>query len=74
MGKVKEMEEKGKYSLVKGDMCDLEVMLKVMEDYEVDGMMDVGGERDVDRSMKDGLSLGERKVMGRVCVVEGGKI
>ena len=49
-------------------------MEEVMEEYEVEGMMDVGGERDVEGWMKEGLRLGGRKVMGRVWVVEGGKV
>ena len=38
LANLKDIEDKPNYTFVKGDICDFDLMLKLMQDYKVDGI------------------------------------
>ncbi len=53
LANLKDIEDKPNYTFVKGDICDFDLMLKLMQDYKVDGIIHLAAESHVDRSIKD---------------------
>ena len=49
LANLKDIENKPNYTFVKGDICDFELMLKLMQDYKVDGIIHLAAESHVDR-------------------------
>ena len=57
LANLKDIEDKPNYTFVKGDICDFDLMLKLMQDYKVDGIIHLAAESHVDRSIKDPFRL-----------------
>ena len=51
LANLKDIEDKPNYTFVKGDICDFDLMLKLMQDYKVDGIIHLAAESHVDRSI-----------------------
>ena len=49
LANLKDIEDKPNYTFVKGDICDFDLMLKLMQDYKVDGIIHLAAESHVDR-------------------------
>ena len=41
LANLKDIEDKPNYTFVKGDICNFDLMLKLMQDYKVDGITGV---------------------------------
>jgi dTDP-glucose 4,6-dehydratase len=50
LANLKDVEDKPNYTFVKGDICDFDLMLKLMKEYQVDGIIHLAAESHVDRS------------------------
>ena len=64
LANLKDIEDKPNYTFVKGDICDFDLMLKLMQDYKVDGIIHLAAESHVDRSIKDPFTFAQTNVMG----------
>ena len=64
LANLKDIEDKPNYTFVKGDICDFDLMLKLMQDYKVDGIIHLAAESHVDRSIKDPFTFAHTNVMG----------
>ena len=64
LANLKDIEDKPNYTFVKGDICDFDLMLKLMQDYQVDGIIHLAAESHVDRSIKDPFTFAQTNVMG----------
>ena len=64
LANLKDIEDKPNYTFVKGDICDFDLMLKLMQDYMVDGIIHLAAESHVDRSIKDPFTFAQTNVMG----------
>ena len=53
LANLKDIEDKPNYTFVKGDICDFDLMLKLMQDYKVDGIIHLAAESHVDRSIEN---------------------
>ena len=51
LANLKDIEDKPNYTFVKGDICDFDLMLKLMQDYKVDGIIHLAAESHVDRNI-----------------------
>ncbi len=58
---------------MKGDICDFELMLKLMNDYQVDGIIHLAAESHVDRSIKDPFTFAQTNVMGTLSLLQAAK-
>ena len=63
LANLKDIEDKPNYTFVKGDICDFELMFKLMNDYQVDGIIHLDAESHVDRSIKDPFTFAQTNVM-----------
>ena len=59
LANLKDIEDKPNYTFVKGDICDFDLMLKLMQDYKVDGIIHLAAESHVDRSIKDPFTFAQ---------------
>ena len=59
LANLKDIEDKPHYTSVKGDICDFDLMLKLMQDYKVDGIIHLAAESHVDRSIKDPFTFAQ---------------
>ena len=74
LANLKSIEDKTNYTFVKGDICDFDLMLKLMQDYKVDGIIHLAAESHVDRSIKDPFSFAQTNVMGALSLLKTAKI
>ncbi len=70
LANLKDIEDKPNYTLVKGDICDFDLMLKLMQDYKVDGIIHLAAESHVDRSIKDPFTFAQTNVMGTLSLLQ----
>ena len=69
LANLKDIEDKPNYTFVKGDICDFDLMLKLIEDYKVDGIIHLAAESHVDRSIKDPFTFAQTNVMGTLILL-----
>ena len=74
LANLKDIEDKPNYTFVKGDICDFDLMLKLIEDYKVDGIIHLAAESHVDRSIKDPFTFAQTNVMGTLSLLQAAKI
>jgi len=70
---LKDIENKDNYSFVKCDICDLEKVKQVFEDYQIDRVIHLAAESHVDRSIKDPFSFAQTNVMGTLSLLQAAK-
>ncbi len=74
LANLKDIEDKPNYTFVKGDICNFDLMLKLMQDYKVDGIIHLAAESHVDRSIKDPFTFAQTNVMGTLSLLQAAKI
>jgi dTDP-glucose 4,6-dehydratase len=67
---LKDIETKDNYSFVKCDICDLDKVKKVFENYQIDSVIHLAAESHVDRSIKDPFSFAKTNVMGTLSLLQ----
>ena len=70
---LKDIENKDNYNFVKCDICDLEKVKQVFEDYQIDRVIHLAAESHVDRSIKDPFSFAQTNVMGTLSLLQAAK-
>ena len=70
---LKDIKNKDNYSFVKCDICDLEKVKEVFEDYQIDSVIHLAAESHVDRSIKDPFSFAQTNVMGTLSLLQAAK-
>ena len=73
LANLKDIEDKSNYTFVKGDICDFNLMLKLMKEYQVDGIIHLAAESHVDRSIKDPFTFAQTNVMGTLSLLQAAK-
>lgn len=61
------------YCFVKADIADFDTMLKVMEEYCINGIIHLAAESHVDRSIKDPFTFARTNVMGTLSLLESAR-
>ena len=69
-----DIEDRLNYTFVKGDICDFDVMQRLMMQYEVDGIIHLAAESHVDRSIKDPFTFARTNVMGTLTLLQAAKV
>ncbi|MDR1517850.1 MAG: dTDP-glucose 4,6-dehydratase [Dysgonamonadaceae bacterium] len=69
-----DIEKKPNYSFVKGDICELDDMIALFEQYNIDGVIHLAAESHVDRSIKDPFTFAHTNVMGTLSLLQAAKI
>lgn len=70
---LKDMENRNNYVFVKGDICDFRKVEKVIEEFEIDGILHLAAESHVDRSILDPLAFARTNVMGTLTLLEAAR-
>ena len=73
LANLKDIEDKPNYTFVKGDICDFDLILKLMKEYQVDGIIHLAAESHVDRSIKDPFTFAQTNVMGTLSLLQAAK-
>ena len=69
-----DVEDKPNYVFVKADICDFDLMLSLMKEYQVDGIIHLAAESHVDRSIKDPFTFARTNVMGTLSLLQAAKL
>jgi dTDP-glucose 4,6-dehydratase len=73
LSNLKDIEDKENYTFVKCDICDLEKVKQVFEDFQIESVIHLAAESHVDRSIKDPLSFAQTNVMGTLSLLQAAK-
>lgn len=73
LANLKDIEDKKNYTFVKADICDFEIVRKLMEVNHVDAIIHLAAESHVDRSIKDPFTFARTNVMGTLSLLEAAK-
>ena len=69
-----DVEDRPNYVFVKADICDFDLMLSLMKEYQVDGIIHLAAESHVDRSIKDPFTFARTNVMGTLSLLQAAKL
>lgn len=70
---LKDLEGRKNYTFIKGDICDSALVEKILEEYEIDGIIHLAAESHVDRSIRDPLAFARTNVMGTLTLLESAR-
>ena len=70
---LRDIEDAPNYVFVKADICDFATVLKVMRDYDVDGIIHLAAESHVDRSIVDPFTFARTNVLGTLSLLQAAK-
>jgi dTDP-glucose 4,6-dehydratase len=70
---LKDIDQKGNYTFVKGDINDAEYIAKLFVDHQFDGVVHLAAESHVDRSITDPLSFLRTNIFGTVNLLNAAK-
>lgn len=73
LANLEDVAEKPNYTFVKADICDLEEMMRVMREYDIDGVIHLAAESHVDRSITDPFTFARTNVMGTLSLLHAAK-
>lgn len=73
LANLQEVEKAPNYCFVKGDICDFEQVVSVMQQYAVDGVIHLAAESHVDRSIKDPFTFARTNVLGTLTLLEAAR-
>lgn len=73
LANLKDIEHKENYTFVKGDIADLDLIRKIIADFEIDGIIHLAAESHVDRSIKDPFTFARTNVMGTLALLQAAK-
>lgn len=73
LANLKDIEDKPNYTFVKGDICDFELIRRLMREHSVDGIIHLAAESHVDRSIKDPFTFAQTNVMGTLTLLQAAK-
>ncbi len=67
---LRDLEDNPRYSFIKGDICDVELVDKVMDEYKIDIIVNFAAETHVDRSILEPGSFIQTDVYGTYVLLE----
>ena len=70
---LRDIEHKPNYVFVRADIADLDAMRRIMNDYEIDGIINLAAESHVDRSIKDPFTFARTNVMGTLSLLQAAR-
>ena len=73
LNNLRDVENQPNYTFVKEDICNLERMLELFDEYNVDGVIHLAAESHVDRSISDPFTFAQTNVMGTLSLLQAAK-
>ena len=70
---LKDIENAPNYKFVRADICDIDLMLSVFEQYNIDGVLHLAAESHVDRSIKDPFTFAKTNILGTLSLLQAAK-
>lgn len=70
---LKDVENAPNYTFIKGDICDYDLMCRIIRDYQIDGIIHLAAESHVDRSIKDPFTFARTNVMGTLSLLQAAR-
>lgn len=70
---LRDVENKSNYRFIKGDICDYDLVCKIIKDHRIDSVIHLAAESHVDRSIKDPFSFARTNVMGTLTLLQAAK-
>lgn len=71
---LRDVEGSPNYRFIKGDICDVDFISKVMIDNQIDGVIHLAAESHVDRSILDPFSFAKTNVMGTLSLLQAARM
>ncbi len=71
---LKDIENHPNYHFIKGDICDFELISKVLEEHNIDSIIHLAAESHVDRSIKDPFTFARTNVMGTLSLLQAARL
>ena len=66
---LKDIQDKENYTFIKCDICDIESVKQVFEEYNISSVIHLAAESHVDRSIEDPFSFAKTNVMGSLSLL-----
>ena len=73
LANLKDIESEKNYRFVRADICDFDVMSRLMREESVDGVIHLAAESHVDRSIKDPFIFARTNVLGTLSLLQAAK-
>ena len=74
LANLKDIEGQPNYRFVKGDICDFEQVLQLLQQEQITGIIHLAAESHVDRSIKDPFTFARTNVMGTLSLLQAAKV
>lgn len=71
---LKEIENYPNYTFIKGDICDIEKVKEVFENYQIDSVIHLAAESHVDRSITNPFEFAQTNVLGTLTLLNQARI
>jgi dTDP-glucose 4,6-dehydratase len=73
LNNLRDVENQPNYTFVKDDICNLERMVELFDEFNVDGVIHLAAESHVDRSITDPFTFAQTNVMGTLSLLQAAK-
>ena len=73
LNNLRDVEGKPNYTFVKEDICNLDRMLELFDEYNIDGVIHLAAESHVDRSITDPFIFARTNVLGTLSLLQAAK-
>ena len=70
LNNLRDVEGKPNYTFVKEDICNLDRMLELFDEYNIDGVIHLAAESHVDRSITDPFIFARTNVLGTLSLLQ----
>lgn len=70
---IRDLEDKPNYVFEKADICDLDEMRRIVNEYEIDGIIHLAAESHVDRSITDPFVFARTNIMGTLALLQAAR-
>lgn len=68
-----DVEQCPNYTFVKGDICDYDLVCRIIREHEIDGIVNLAAESHVDRSILDPLLFARTNVIGTLTLLQAAR-
>ena len=73
LNNLSDVADKPNYVFVKEDICNLDRLLELFDEYNIDGVIHLAAESHVDRSITDTFTFAQTNVMGTLSLLQAAK-
>ena len=71
---LRDIEDCKNYTFERADICDYDEMRRIIEQYQIDGIIHLAAESHVDRSILDPFTFARTNVMGTLSLLQAAKV